>query len=211
MVSSLNGAITYDGKSAPISNSIDRLAFKIHRSLASAVVVGSKNVVAESYFAPLKRPLPIDQSGRALERYPHLVIVTNGQTSFANSALLRDSTDRFTIITSKSGFASVDTELRSAKVDADVIIQGDTSVDMNSARLYLDERFPGLKVVEGGPSILTNMLRAKVLDQLALSVTPKIVPTTFPFIGNNETSICNLTLYRHLVIADTLLLVYRIL
>ena len=210
MVSSVNGATSQGGRSAPISNALDRSAFRVQRSLASAVVVGSKNVIAEGYHAPLSRPITIDPDGLPLHKYPPLVGGTNGSTSLAKSALLRDSTEKFTIITSEVGRRSIAIDLGATDRAADVVICGDEQVDLVHARSVIDERFPGTKLVEGGPTLLTSMLNAGVLDQFSLTVTPKIAARTAPFIGDYETSLRNLRLYKHLVVSDTLLLLYEL-
>ncbi len=210
MVTTINGAISYEGKSAPLSNSIDRLAFKVQRSLASAVVAGAKNVVAEGYFSPLQRPIPIDNFGHPIERNPNLVVITNGKTSLLDSALVKESKAPFTIITSTGGIGAVTTEMESAQVEVEIISCGDDRVDFNRARSIIDERFSGTKLVEGGPSIVTGMQRSGVLDQFAVTITPKMSAATPPFVGDTETTLSNLTLYRYLVAFETLLLLYKL-
>lgn len=210
MVTTVNGAISYEGKSAPLSNSIDRLAFKVQRSLASAVVAGAKNVVTEGYFSPLQRPIPIDNFGHRIERNPNLVVITNGKTSLLDSALVKASTAPFTIITSTDGIKAVTAEMESAQVEVEIISCGDEWVDFNRARSIIDERFAGTKLVEGGPSILTGMQRTGVLDQFAVTITPKMSAATSPFVGDTETTLANLRLYRYLVAFETLLLLYKL-
>ncbi len=210
MVTALNGAVSFQGKSAPISNQVDRLAFRVLRSLATAIVVGAKNVLAEGYFSPLIRPNPIDENGALLNRYPQLVVVTNGQTQLSDSRLTSESTQNFTIVTSSEGYRRIKADLKNIKVELEIICCGDKSVDLQKARSKIDEMYPGLKVAEGGPSLLTNMLRDQTIDQIALTVTPMIAPATGPFIADKETSLLDLRLYKHLVINETLLLLYNL-
>jgi riboflavin biosynthesis pyrimidine reductase len=55
---------------------------------------------------------------------------------------------------------------------ADVVICGDTDVDLVRARGALDERGLRRILCEGGPTLFADLTHAGVLDELCLSVSP---------------------------------------
>jgi riboflavin biosynthesis pyrimidine reductase len=63
---------------------------------------------------------------------------------------------------------------RAAEV-ADVIVAGDTMVDLAVALAALGQRGFTNVLTEGGPSLIGELLAAGLLDELCLTISPKLV------------------------------------
>ncbi|SDC70709.1 Pyrimidine reductase, riboflavin biosynthesis [Geodermatophilus telluris] len=170
-VTSLDGAITVDGRSAGLGSPGDERVFRVLRALADAVLVGHGTAAAEGY-----RPVAADSAvGRlraALGRpaTAPVVVVSRRASPAPGDRLAVPSTVLVTC-------AAADPDRRAALADAgvDVLVCGDDDVDLPLALDRLAERGLAQLVCEGGPALLTSALAAGVVDELDLTVSPALV------------------------------------
>ena len=151
MISSADGAASHDGKSGGLQTPGDNQIFSALRDLADVVLVGAGTARAEEYrpaspagerlaareLYGLPRTLPIALVSRNLGLDPHAQV-------FGGVA-------RTLVFTSASSDPAARDRL--AEV-ADVIVVGDSTVDLASVRAALTERGLTHVLCEGGPSLL---------------------------------------------------------
>lgn len=154
MVASLDGSVVVDGRSGGLGNANDLAVLLALRRLADLVLVGAGTVRAEGYGPPRKPGQRIAVATR--------------------SGGLDLTTSLFT-----SGAAIV-LAPRSADVDearVEVIRAGDHELDLPAALEALTARVPGLRHVhaEGGPRLNGTLLGLDLVDELALTLSPRLV------------------------------------
>jgi riboflavin biosynthesis pyrimidine reductase len=159
MVSSADGAAALDGASAGLSSKADRHVFALLRTLADVIVVGANTARVEGY-----KPVRIRELWRHLREgrapVPPIAVVTGRAGLDLTSPLLADQ-NTIIITTSK------------ATVNRDnVIVAGDTTVDLAAAMAALRERGHEHILAEGGPGILGQLVTGGLLDELCLTTGP---------------------------------------
>lgn len=172
MVTSIDGAISLNGRSQPISGDADWFLFGLQRALADVIVVGAGTARAEGYgpgraraeFAHLR-----DAAGQPSA--PPLAIVTaSGKLDPAANCF--GGTARTIVITSRAAPARHVDPLRAV---ADVIVSGDDTVDLRAAIDVLRERGLARILTEGGPSLLGALAAGDLVDELVASISPSLI------------------------------------
>lgn len=172
MVASLDGAIAVDDRSAGLSGAADRLLFHVLRSLADVVLVGAGTVRAERYgLAKPSRTWPQLRQGRPAT--PPIAVVTRDISLDLDSQLIRgdDSLPRTIVLTTNRAPAE---RVAAAAKTADVIVAGDDEVSAKAAIDALAELGHRRILVEGGPSLLGQLVSADLVDELCLTISPLI-------------------------------------
>jgi riboflavin biosynthesis pyrimidine reductase len=171
-VSSLDGAAEVDGRSGPLGGSADHEVFHTLRSLCDVVLVGAGTARAENYG-------PAKVAGRSPAEQPPLALVSRSLELSPDSRYFTEPGPRPLIITAAS--AVVPGWLRER---ADLIVAGQDGVDLASALDQLAER--GLQAVlcEGGPRLFADLARARLVDELCLTLAPLLAgPDRMGIIG----------------------------
>jgi riboflavin biosynthesis pyrimidine reductase len=171
-VSSADGAVTVEGLSTKLSGPGDRVAFKLVRTVCDAVMVGAGTLRRERY-----RAVKLDarrrgwRRARGLSEYPTLVIVSGRLDLDPADRVFADAPVRPVVVT--HGGSPVDRRDALATV-ADVLVTGDAEVDLAAAREELAGR--GLRHVlcEGGPRLFGSLLAAGAVDELCLTLSPRL-------------------------------------
>jgi riboflavin biosynthesis pyrimidine reductase len=156
MIASVDGATAVDGLSGGLGGPADRRVFAALRSLADVVLVAAGTVRAEHY-GPAAVPIAV-VSGR---------LDLDWDTPFFTAAAHRPL-----VVTHRR--APGDSAVRASKV-ADVLVAGESAVDLAVAVVRLGERGFGHVLAEGGPSLNGALAGAGVLDELCLTVAPHLV------------------------------------
>ncbi len=160
MVMSLDGAIAGpDGKSASIGSPIDKKVFSAVRRDSDVILVGAGTVRQEGY-----RPTVVP-----------IAVVTN-QLNF-NEGLpvfnqVGPMSPKNLIITHDNAINDAPDWLKRA---VSFIPSGKSSVDLKRAVAGLHALGLDRIHCEGGPLLLTALIKAQVLDELLLTVTPILV------------------------------------
>jgi riboflavin biosynthesis pyrimidine reductase len=159
MVTSADGAASLDGASAGLSSAADRHVFSLLRTLADVILVGANTARVEGY-----QPVKIRELWRHLRAgrpaTPPIAVVT-GRADLDLSAPL--FADESTIIITTS---------RASIQRPNVIVAGDTSVDLAAAAAALRERGHQHILAEGGPGILGQLVTGGLLGELCLTTGP---------------------------------------
>lgn len=202
MVSTLDGAAAGDdGLSGSVSSGVDRVLLSVLRGLADVVLVGAGTARAEGYRPLRARP---EFARRRLDAgqwpLPALAVVTR-------SGRLPDHPDLFTgpdaawVVTC----AAADDEALRAVAGERVLVAGEADVDPAVAVAQLAARGLRRVLLEGGPTLLARALAAGRVDELCLSLTPRLTGGDAPRIVQGAAAPAGARL-AHLVECDGTLL-----
>ena len=186
-VSTLDGSATgEDARSGSISSDSDMAVFGVLRRLADAVLVGAGTVRREGYEGPLVR-----EQQRAwrvehgLAEHPGFAIVSGRLDLDPASGVFTKSPVRPVVVT----YAASPADRRAALAEvADVVIVGDIEIDMDALRIAFSERGWSDVLCEGGPSLFGSLAHGDAIDELCLSITPKIVSGHGPRIAHGASA-----------------------
>jgi riboflavin-specific deaminase-like protein len=173
MVASVDGAIAVQGRTDGLSTRADRMVFHFLRSLADVILVGAQTVRAEGYGPPKLRE---DERARRLARgqseYPRIAVVTRSLALDWRSPLFQQPTSRPLVVV--PGTAEEATVARAGEV-ADVVVAGESAVDLAAALDALAGAGVGLVLCEGGPTLNASLAEAGLFDELCLTLAPSLV------------------------------------
>ena len=171
MISTVDGSASIDGRSGSLGNQADRELFRALRTAVDAVMVGAGTVRVERY----GRMIP-DASRRRMRRErglseePLACIVSARLALPPDLPLLACAEARVVIVTSSP--ASLP---RSAAHVEYVRTERDGLLDLAAAMAVLRERFAVRTLLcEGGPHLNSGLLAAGLVDELFLSLAPKL-------------------------------------
>ncbi len=173
MIASIDGASSAGGLSGALGGPADRALFATLRSLADVILVGAATARAEHY-----GPARVSQPGRARRRQlgisevPAIAVVTRSCLLDWASPLFSDAEQRPIVVTVAS--AAQDDRARAAAV-ADVVLAGDHDVDMDRALAVLGERGADNVLMEGGPSLIGQLAKADLVDELCVTLSPTLL------------------------------------
>ena len=169
-VSSLDGAVTVDGYSEGLSGAADKLVFGILRAACDVLLVGAGTLRHEGY-GPVR--LSADRRERrvaaGLPEVPVLAVVSGRLDLSPDHPALADAPVRPVVITRA---AAPEDRREALSAVADVLVCGNSEVDLGGALDELAAR--GLRQVlcEGGPYLLSALHRADRVDELCLTLAP---------------------------------------
>ena len=156
MVSTADGAATGDnGTSRSINNAVDQQVFRLLRELADVIIVGAGTLRNEGYS---KNPKPIVVVTRTGSVPPTL-------RGSAPGKLLMATVGR------APGLASAREELG----EENVMVLGSHRVDLMELREQLVERGFTQLLSEGGPHLLRDLLDQGCVDELDLTIVPRLI------------------------------------
>jgi riboflavin-specific deaminase-like protein len=173
MVSTADGRATVEGRSGPIGNVADRALFHGLRTAVDAVMAGAGTVRVERY-----RRLVRDERARQTRRERNLAeepwaCIVSGRLNLPEDIpLLRDPGARVAILTSSQ--ASLPQAQGGAQIEY-VRCAHEGRLDLAGAMSELRGRF-GIRTVlcEGGPHTNSQLLAEDLVDELFLSLSPKL-------------------------------------
>jgi len=184
-VSTLDGSATGgDGRSGTISSPADKMVFGVLRRLADVVLVAAGTVRREGYDGPLVGPKQREwRLAHGLAEHPGLAIATRRLDLDPASALFRDSPVRPLLLT----VASAPADARAALAEvAEIVDCGEDEIDAAQLRTILADRAWTDVLCEGGPSFLGALTAADAVDELCLTLEPRLVAGTGPRIARGE-------------------------
>lgn len=171
-VASADGAADADGLSAGLSSPGDKRLFGLLRVLADVVLVGAGTARDEQYKPARRRPaLARLREGRPATA-PISLVSRSLDLDLAAPLFTETPPDaRSIVITCEASPADRRAEI--AKV-ADVIVAGESQVDLAQGLGELAKRGLSRVICEGGPSLLGSLTAAGLLDELSLTLSPAL-------------------------------------
>jgi riboflavin biosynthesis pyrimidine reductase len=172
MVSSLDGASAMHGTSTALGSTGDKAVFDALRGLADVVLVAAGTVAAEQYGpAQPNADFAAHRQARGQRPAPILAVVTARASLDPESPVAR--APGTLVITCAAAAESRRRALATAGVD--VIVCGADAVNLPDALRVLAERGLWRVLCEGGPSLLGSMVAADLVDELCLTLSPRLV------------------------------------
>lgn len=169
LVVTLDGHATIGGRSGPIGSRVDMEALHLLRTQGDAVMIGAGTMRAERY----GRMLPGEDHRALRERLgldpdPLAVIVTESMELPWDAGLFTSGAGEVVLVTgSTASPPRTETPVH--------VLRHEGRVDLGAALGELRER-RGVRAItsEGGPTLLASMVADHLLDELFLTVAPRI-------------------------------------
>jgi riboflavin-specific deaminase-like protein len=174
MVTTADGRATLAGRTETISSDADRDLFLTLRTQVDAVMAGPGTIGIERYGPIVRSPERRERRlALGLEPIPLAVTASRSMELPVDAPLFQDSESRIVVLTNS--------DLDAPPSTADVTVEripGD-DIDLVAGLVRLRERHGVRSVLlEGGPTLLAAVVSAGALDELFLTVAPKLVGGT---------------------------------
>lgn len=173
-VASADGAVEAGGRAARLSNAPDRKILQLGSDLADVLLVGARTAIIEKF----EGVHPSDETLRRRRRHglhhiPPTAVVTSGRTLPPDAPVITKALVPTIVITCEA--APLDKRGAWAEAGAEVLVAGRQTVDIAAAVRALVERGLGRIDCEGGPILFGSLIKAGVVDELRLTVSPLLV------------------------------------
>ena len=173
MISTLDGAISINGRSGLLGGPADRGVFEVLRSLADVILVGAGTARAEEYGpVRLNDRLRAQRAGRGQSDVPPIAVVTGSGNLDWSAPFFTEAEARPLVVTTETSDVGA---RRRAEAVADVVIAGQDRVDPAEALRQLWTAGHRSVLLEGGPGLNADVVHAGLLDELCLTLSPRIV------------------------------------
>lgn len=177
MVSTADGRATLDGRAGPIGNQSDRRLFHRLRTCTDAVMAGAGTVRAEHYRRLVRDPaLRAERESRSLRPDPLAVIVSGRlDLSVADVPLLEEPAQEVVILTASEA------EVEGAAATVHYLRAEGGTLDLEAMLQELRGRHGVRSILcEGGPTLNGALLAQGLVDELFLSLAPKLASGPAP-------------------------------
>ncbi|MCU1676956.1 MAG: hypothetical protein JWM93_1714 [Frankiales bacterium] len=177
-VTSIDGAATVGGLSEGLSGTADKRIFATLRTLADVVLVGAGTARAEGY-GPAKANAQ-RREWRVAHGYapvPPIAVVTGQADLDVTTRFFTEATTRPIVYTLASAPAD---RLAALSGVADVVTFEATTVPVADLVADLVNRGLHRVLCEGGPHLFGDLLRAGIVDELDLTVSPLLAGGSLP-------------------------------
>jgi riboflavin biosynthesis pyrimidine reductase len=168
-----DGSATLAGRSGGLGNAADRRMLHLLRRPADVILVGAGTVRAEGYGGEL-----LDEAGRSwrtshgLPPRPVVAVVSGSLDLDPGSPFFTEAPARPLVLTSDAADSGRRRELEAV---ADVLVAGRDRVEPALVAAALEARSLRVLHSEGGPTLFGAFLRAGLVDDLCLSLSPLLV------------------------------------
>ena len=173
MIASADGSASLKGRTSGLGGESDHALFAVLRTLADVVLVGAGTLRAESY-----GPVRLDSAARTLREgwglppVPAIAVLTRSCRLDWQTRFFSEAEERPLVLTT----ASADKADRDQAAEvAEVIVAGDTEVDLALGLEGLADRGADNVLAEGGPHVSAQLAAAGFLDELCLTLAPLVV------------------------------------
>jgi riboflavin biosynthesis pyrimidine reductase len=169
MIFSADGAAGFQGRAGPLSSSADQQLLVALRAYADVVLVGAGTARAERYGPARLRP---DHHAQRItlglcEEPPPIAVVSQ-------SGVLPDSMFGSTppILITSARSARENATIRESPCE--VLVCGEDAVDITAAVAQLRDRGLHRVLCEGGPTLLDELVSADLVDELCVTLAPRL-------------------------------------
>lgn len=186
-ISTLDGAAAGDdGRSGSINTGADREVFGLLRALSDVVLVGAGTARVEGYRrASIRAPWQGLRHGRPA--HPSTAVFSRSGEVPPGLSQARDDSGEVVLVTCQSAGATALNRARDALGEGQVIMAGDTGVDLALALDSLVARGLPRMLCEGGPHLMRDLTASGRLDELCLTLAPTLVAGDHPRITAGAT------------------------
>lgn len=182
MVASIDGRAAVDGRSDTLGSDVDRLLMRNIRSAFDAVLVGAGTVRDEEISLGVPEELSRTRRGKGLSGQPLGVVLAGSgrlpieRRLFGGGKASGPSRGPLAVITT-SGTPTGELSQISASGGAEVVcLPGKQRPDARIVAEVLRKRFGVVRLlVEGGPSVNHSFLKGGLVDEIFLTLAPKLI------------------------------------
>ena len=173
-ITSIDGAVTVDGKSGALGGPGDKQIFDMLRTTCDALITAAGTVRAEKYDA-----LRLDEAGRAwrhangLPEFPLMVVVSGSLDLDPGQLIFSDAPVRPLVVTTSAARPPP----RLGEV-AEILPLGDRRIDLAAMVAELHRRGATQLLCEGGPKLFGSLVEADLVDEVCLTISPLLVGGT---------------------------------
>jgi riboflavin-specific deaminase-like protein len=169
-IASADGRAAFDGRSGALGDQADRALFHGLREQADAVLAGTGTLRTERYGRLVKDPQRREhrvRAGRSAE--PLTCVVTRSGQVPAEIPMFSDPESRIVI------FTPVEPDLSEAAAQVELVLvdRGELTLTTVLRRLRTDFGIAAL-LCEGGPTVFGALLQEQLVDELFLTIAPKL-------------------------------------
>ena len=174
MIASADGGTAVQGRSGALGGPADKAVFTAIRAASDLILVAAGTVRAERYHAPA---LPAELVDARIRRgqlpQPRLAIVSRRLELDPTLPFFDPDRPKPIIVTSAAAPPDQRAELAGR---AEIVTCGQSEVDLVDALSLLRERYGAAVILsEGGPSLNGALTEVGALDEICLTVAPKLV------------------------------------
>lgn len=177
-VTTLDGAAQgEDGRSGTINTESDRAVFQLMRALADVILVGAGTARVEGYKSArtAKRWRQARADAGHDRPHPAMAVVTrSGDVPPLLSERREDTGDVWLLTCGRAPDRAVEIARETLGADR-VVVTGEDSVDLPAALRELAARGFSRVLCEGGPHLTHDLVAGGVLDELCLTLSPKLI------------------------------------
>jgi riboflavin biosynthesis pyrimidine reductase len=169
-IASADGRAAFGGRSGPLGDDGDKAMFHGLREHVDAVLVGTRTLRVERYGRLIPDPARRERRvARGLPAEPIACVITRSGDVPTDIPLMRDP-DAIVIV-----FSPVDVDLSGcgARVELIRLEPGELTLATALGRLRSDHNVR-LLLCEGGPTLFGSAVHERVVDELFLTVAPKL-------------------------------------
>jgi len=173
MIESMDGAAVVDGVSGGLGGAGDKMMFRAVRAVPDVILVAGRTANAEHYNAPR-----ISDTAREARRErgqavtPRLAVVTGQLSVDLSLGMFTDPGEqRPLVITAESAPTNRRDEVEAV---AEILVAGETTVDLADALAQLRRRGASVVLGEGGPSINGALVGLDLVDEWCVSLSPTL-------------------------------------
>lgn len=206
MVSTLDGRASLKGRSGKLGGPLDRVMFQAIRAVADVVLVGAQTARTERY-GPIQLPEPFQEARRRQGRapLPNLAILS-GSLDLPEDTGLFDSPERVYVLTSTSAPAERRHDLERLGVNIEML-PGDRNAAVEALEV-LQRLGADTILTEGGPTVLGTLMASGLVDELCLTLAPRLVGAGISLLERSDLSPSRWELDRAWAADDDLFLRY---
>lgn len=177
MVSSIDGKITSGGKLQPgsLGSAFDRYTMNVIRSHFDAILAGGNTIRDHPFYLGVPPELENQRSSKGLAPQPLTILMTKSGKLDPNTPLFKNPPRPPIIITTTQGAQALPKLIKEQSTIE--IFREDESLE-SVIKLLLTKYHVKRLLVEGGPNINYQFLKAKLFDELFLTLAPHLVGAT---------------------------------
>lgn len=180
MVASLDGKVTSGGTLQPgsLGSSFDRMTMNVIRSHFDAVLTGGNTARQHPFYLGVPTHMETTRERKGLVAQPLTVLLTKSGNLDPQSPIFANPPRPPIIMTSAKGYRNLHATIKSQSMIE--VIRDHQGPQEIGARLWSKYQVRRL-LVEGGPSVNYQFAQAKLLDELFLTIAPRLVGTAADF------------------------------
>jgi riboflavin-specific deaminase-like protein len=172
-VSTANGQVAVDGRTAGLRSQADKVLLGRLRRLADVILVGAGTVRADNLRgARSPGDLRVQRRNRGQVDVPQIAVVTASADLDVASRLFTDTWVPPLILTVKA--APPAHTARLADAGAEVLVVGDDRAEVGQILGALADRNLNRILCEGGPQLFGDLIAADSVDELCLTLAPLV-------------------------------------